>query len=292
LKAKLALYPGAPERDRRLALAAWISDPENPLPPRVLANRLWHYHFGQGIVATPSDFGFNGDRPSHPELLDWLASELLAQGGRLKPVHRQILVSSTYRQSSRTDETALALDRQNRLLWRVSPRRLEAEAIRDAILSVSSGLDTHMGGPGYTIWEPNTNYVAVYRPKSDLAPDAFRRMVYQFKPRSQPDPIFGAFDCPDAGLVAPRRNVSTTPLQALNLLNSRFLVAQADAFATRLRREAGDEMDRQVDRAFRLAFARGPSEAEREGAAHLVRAQGMPALCRALYNANEFIYVP
>jgi hypothetical protein len=292
LKPKLQLSPGSTERDRRLALAAWISDPQNPLPPRVLVNRLWHYHFGQGIVATPSDFGFNGDRPSHPELLDWLAAELLDSGGRLKPIHRLIVLSSTYRQSSRADESRMAVDRQNRLLWRMGPRRLEAEAIRDAVLHVSGSLDTRMGGPGYTIWEPNTNYVAVYKPKPELGPEAFRRMIYQFKPRSQPDPTFGAFDCADAGLVAPRRNVSTTPLQALNLLNSRFLVAQAEVFAERLKRDVGERAERQVERAFRLAFSRAPNEAELRAAVGLIRERGSPALCRALYNANEFVYVP
>ncbi len=175
-----------------------------------MVNRVWHYHFGRGIVATPSDFGFNGAPPSHPELLDWLAAVYIANGWRLKPIHRLIVLSATYRQSSRLDAKAQAVDRDNRLLWRLSPRRLEAESIRDAILATSGRLDPRMGGPGYNIWEKNTNYVAVYRPRAELGPDDFRRMVYQFKPRSQQDPTFGAFDCPDAALVAPRRNVSTT----------------------------------------------------------------------------------
>ena len=215
-----------------------------------MVNRVWHYHFGRGIVATPSDFGFNGAPPSHPELLDWLAASYIANGWRLKPIHRLIVLSSTYRQSSRLDAKAHAVDRDNRLLWRMSPRRLEAESIRDAILATSGRLDPRMGGPGYNIWEKNTNYVAVYKPRAELGPDDFRRMVYQFKPRSQQDPTFGAFDCPDAALVAPRRNVSTTALQALNLLNAGFIIQQAGFLADRLRTEAGADPSRQAERGF------------------------------------------
>src|SRR5205085_9228236 len=133
----------------------------------------------------------------------------------------------------------LALDKQNRLLWRMAPRRLEAEAVRDAILATSGRLDRRMGGPGYNLWEKNTNYVTVFRPKARLGPGEFRRMVYQFKPRSQQDPTFGVLDCPDAALARPRRTVSTTVLQALNLLNSRFPPDQAQALAGRLRRGGG-----------------------------------------------------
>ncbi len=289
---RLVLDASTPELERRSALAQWLADPANPLPARVMVNRVWHYHFGRGIVATPSDFGFNGAPPSHPELLDWLASTYIAGGWRLKPIHRLIVTSAAYRQSSRLDLKALAIDRDNRLLWRMMPRRLEAESLRDAILATSGRLDTRMGGPGYNIWEPNTNYVAVYKPRVELGPDAFRRMVYQFKPRSQPDPTFSAFDCPDAALVAPRRNVSTTAVQALNLLNSRFVIQQATYFAQRLEAEAGPDPGRQVERGFRLAFGRGPSVAERNAAVALIGAHGSAAFCRALYNANEFVYLP
>jgi hypothetical protein len=282
----------APEALRRVTLARWIGDPANPLPARVMVNRLWHYHFGRGIVATPSDFGFNGAPPSHPELLDWLASTFIAGGWRLKPLHRLIVTSSAYRQSSRLDAVAQRIDRDNQLLWRMSPRRMEAESIRDAILATSGRLDTRMGGPGYNIWEPNTNYVAVYKPRGELDADGFRRMVYQFKPRSQPDPTFSAFDCPDAALVAPRRNVSTTALQALNLLNSHLVVQQARYFAQRLKLEAGRDPVRQAERAFWLAFGRAPSATERSAAVSLITSHGAAAFCRALYNANEFMYVP
>ncbi len=286
------LSPGAPEAERRLALARWIGDPANPLPARVMVNRLWHYHFGRGIVATPGDFGLNGARPSHPALLDWLATRYVAEGWRLKPIHRLIVLSSTYRQASRIDPRAREVDAQNQLLWRVSPRRLEAEAIRDAVLSTSGLLDQKMGGPGYNVWEKNANYVAVYKPRAELAPDAFRRMIYQFKPRSQQDPTFGSFDCPDAALVAPKRNTSTTALQALDLLNSGFVVRQAEAFAARLAANVGSDPEKQVERAFALAFSRPPTIVEREAAAALIRSRGTASLCRALYNANEFVYVP
>jgi mono/diheme cytochrome c family protein len=292
LKPALSLDPQSPEISRRGALARWIADPANPLPARVMVNRIWHYHFGRGIVATPSDFGFNGAPPSHPELLDWLAAAYIQGGWRLKPIHRLIVTSATYRQSSRLEEKAHALDRDNRLVWRMMPRRLEAESIRDAILAASGKLDRRMGGPGYNVWEKNTNYVAIYKPRAELEGDAFRRMIYQFKPRSQGDPTFGAFDCPEAALAVPRRNVSTTALQALNLLNSRFVIRQAAFFAERVAREAGRDPARQVERAFELAFGRRPSESERSAAVALIKSHGAAAFCRALYNANEFVYVP
>jgi hypothetical protein len=282
---------GAPERERRLALARWLTDPANPLPARVLVNRLWHYYFGRGIVDTPSDFGRHGDRPTHPELLDWLAAEFVAHGGSLKHVHRLIVLSATYRQSSVATERGLAADAQTQWLWRYPPRRLEAEAIRDAMLAVSGALDRRMGGPGFDLFEPNGNYVKVYTPKRMFGPAEWRRMVYQSRPRMQPDDTFGAFDCPDAGQIAPRRNRSTTPLQALNLLNSPFVLQQAELFAERLQREAGDDPTAQVRRGFLLAFGRPPSEDERAAAVRLIGAHGLTVFCRALLNANEFVFV-
>jgi hypothetical protein len=291
VRPSLQLAATTPEAERRLALARWIADRSNPLTARVLVNRIWHYHFGQGIVATPSDFGFNGGRPSHPELLDWLASEFADNGGRWKPLHRLILLSATYQQSSGADARGLAIDRNNHLLWRMTPRRLEAEAIRDAFLAVSGQLRRTMGGPGYDLWEPNTNYVYVYKPKAELGPNDFRRMIYQFKPRSQQDPTFGVFDCPDAALAKPRRTTSTTVLQALNLLNGRLLLQQAEFFAERLRRETGNDPGKQVELAFQLAFGRKPTALEQTAGIILIREHGTAAFCRAVYNANEFVYV-
>jgi Protein of unknown function (DUF1553)/Protein of unknown function (DUF1549) len=289
---KLQFPADAPDRDRRLALARWLTDPANPLPARVMVNRLWHYHFGRGIVDTPSDLGAHGGKPSHPELLDWLAAEFVESGWSLKHVHRLIVTSATYRQSSAANNAGRAADAQARLLWRFPPRRLEAEAIRDAMLFVSGALDRRMGGAGFDLFEPNANYVKVYVPKREFGPAEFRRMVYQSRPRMQPDDTFGAFDCPDGGQIAPARTRSTTPLQALNLLNSPFVIQQADVLANRLRREAGDDAAAQVRRAFLLAFGREPVAEERDAAVRLIDGHGLAAFCRALFNANEFLFVP
>ncbi|HEY8746912.1 MAG TPA: DUF1549 and DUF1553 domain-containing protein [Tepidisphaeraceae bacterium] len=279
------------EQRRRIAFADWVTDVRNPLPARVIVNRLWQYHFGRGIVQTPSDFGHMGAKPTHPELLDFLASRLIAEGWRLKPIHRLIVLSATYRQSGRFDATAAAADADATLLWRFPPQRIEAEQIRDAILATSGKLDFKMGGPGFDVFKPNENYVRVYTPKEDFGPPEWRRMIYQFKPRLQQDGTFGAFDCPDGGQIAPRRSVSTTPLQALNLLNSPFVLQQAGFFAQRIEREAGNDVEAQVDRAFKLALNREPNSAEKVAATDLIRTRGLPMLCRALLNANEFLYV-
>jgi cytochrome c553 len=285
-----------PEGERRQALAAWITGPTNPLTARVIVNRLWHHHFGTGIVDTPSDFGVNGGPPSHPELLDWLASELVdpanpADRWRLKRIHRLIVTSRAYRQTSAARADALASDSGSRLLWRYPPRRLEAEPLRDAILAVSGRLNTKRGGPGFDLFEPNTNYVKVYNTKTSFTDEDFRRMVYQAKPRAELDSFFGAFDCPDAGQVQPKRTSSTTPLQALNMLNGAFLLDQAGRFAKRVEREAGSDVGLQVSRAFELAFGRQATENELGAGRELVAAHGLPILCRSLYNANEFIMV-
>ena len=316
---KLSLSADASDQERRLALAKWLGSPENPLTARVIVNRIWHHYFGTGLVDTPSDFGLNGGRPSHPELLDWLASELVANGWRLKHIHRLILTSAAFQQggqysvfsnqssvkklaaSSRQTEQwtlntdylkrALATDASDRLLWHFPARRMEAEALRDAMLAVSGKLDRTMGGPGFDLFEANNNYVKVYNSRADFGPAEFRRMVYQSKPRTELDSTFGAFDCPDAGQVSPKRTSSTTPLQALNLLNSPFAVQQAQFFAERVEREAGQAKDSQVKRAFQLVFLREPTKEEMAASVTLVGSHGLPALCRALFNANEFLTV-
>ena len=314
----LKLPADTAEQARRSALAAWIADQRHPLTARVMVNRIWQHHFGEGIVSTPSDFGRNGARPSHPELLDWLASEFSARGWSVKAMQRLMVTSATYRQAGSASSgeraeivgqsgaamtehrilnpeyfrLAAATDAANRLLWRFPARRLEAEPLRDAILAVSGKLDLTMGGPGFDLFEPNGNYVKVYNSRRDFGPAEFRRMVYQSKPRMQLDDTFGAFDCPDAGQIAPRRTRSTTPLQALNLLNSRFLIQQAGFFAERLERECGPDAVAQARRAFKLAFARAPDGAEAGAAERLIREHGLPVFCRALLSANEFIYAP
>jgi hypothetical protein len=290
IRPRFDVKAGATEAQRRLALADWLAHADNPLPARVMVNRVWHWHFGQGLMRTPSDFGFNGDRPSHPQLLDWLAKEYQANGWRLKPLHRLIVLSNTYRQASRLDAKAAARDASNRLLWRYPPRRLEAEAIRDTMLQVSGALNRRMGGPGYHLWD-YSGYVIVFKPKTALGAEEFRRMIYQFKPRLQQDGTFGVFDCPDATTTMPRRNRSTTALQALNLLNDPFVLDQSERFAARLRREVGDEPAARIRRAFQLAFGREPSTLEASAAKKLVQAHGAALFCRALFNANEFVFV-
>jgi hypothetical protein len=291
LGGNLGLAADAPEQERRLALANWIVDPKNPLAARVFVNRVWHYHFGTGIVDTPSDFGLNGARPTHPELLDWLASEFVARGWSIKQLQRLIVTSATYRQSSQENAAGLKVDSDARLLWRFPPQRLEAEELRDTILAVSGKLDLRMGGPGFDLFERNDNYVKIYVSKKEFGDGDFRRMVYQSKPRVQLDDVFGAFDCPDAGQTTPRRTSSTTPLQALNLLNSPFALQQADFLAARLDKEGNGDVAGQVNRAFLLAFGRAPSPEETAASTGLIREHGLKIFCRALFNANEFINV-
>jgi mono/diheme cytochrome c family protein len=276
---------------RRLALANWIVDPANPLTARVIVNRLWQHHFSEGIVATPSDYGANGARPTHPELLDWLAAELVEHGWSLRHIHRLIVTSATYRQASTFRPEAAAVDAQARLLWRYPPQRLSAEQIRDTLLTASGQLDLTAGGPGFLPFEPNSNYVRVYNPKQSFGPSDFRRMIYMTKIRMHQEATFGAFDCPDGGQIAPRRSQSTTPLQALNLLNGPFVVEQANFLAERIAAEAGDNGQSQVKHAFRLVLLREPSAEELAAGEQLVRQHGLASFCRAIFNANELLYV-
>jgi mono/diheme cytochrome c family protein len=287
----LALTSDTPERERRVALARWLCAPRNPLTARVIVNRIWMHHFGEGLVDTPSDFGAMGNEPSHPELLDWLAVELIDSDWSLKHVQRLIVSSRTWRQVSWPNDAGLAQDASARRLWRFPPRRMEAEVLRDTILAVTGTLDTEAGGPGFSTFEPNDNYVRVYTPKDELGPDTWRRMIYMTKVRMERDDIFGVFDTPDAGQVCPERARSTTALQALNLFNSGFVLDQARRFAARLERDAGSEMTAQIERAFALAFGRAPESEELAAAFELVREHGLPALCRAIFNANELAFV-
>ncbi|MFN0077101.1 MAG: DUF1553 domain-containing protein [Prosthecobacter sp.] len=287
LGAKLDLAKDTPESERRMALAKWLTDPQNLLTARVMVNRVWHYHFGTGIVDTPSDLGFNGGKPSHPELLDWLAAEFMKRDWSLKEMHRLIMNSAAYRQSSTANEAGMKADSGARLLWRFPTRRIEAEPLRDTILAVSGVLDLTMGGPGFDLFDANDNYVKVYQSKQEFGTDTFRRMIYQSKPRVQLDDTFGAFDVPDAGQIAPRRTSSTTPLQALNFLNSTFAMQQAGLFAQRLGKEAGAAA--QVRRAFQLAYQREPRADELSASTKLIAEHGLAMFCRALFNTSEFM---
>ncbi len=279
------------DQQRRLALAQWIGNPNNPLTARVMVNRLWQYHFGTGLIATPSDFGKNGAKPTHPELLDWLTSEFIDHGWSMKHIQRLIVNSATYRQASAARRECVAVDANTKLLWRFPPRRSDAEVIRDSILAVTGKLDLRMGGPGFSFFEANENYVRVYSPRREWPPETFRRMVYGTIVRQRTDGVFGVFDCPDAGQIAPKRGTSTTPLQALNLLNSSFIMQQAGFFAERLQREAGADSTAQIRRAFALTFQREPDRKEISASRKFVRAEGLSSFCRAMLNANEFIFV-
>lgn len=288
--APCAMDVAATDAERRVKLAKWICDTHNPLTARVIVNRLWQHHFGRGIVDTPSDFGSMGSRPTHPELLDWLATALVDNAWRLKSIHKLILMSNTYRQSSAPNAAAQAVDADARLLWRFPPRRLEMEPIRDSILYVSGELDLSMGGPGFDVFEPDDSYVHIYVPKTEFTRAEKRRMIYQWKPRMEQDVTFGVFDCPDAALAMPKRSTSTSPLQALSLLNSPFMTQQAQAFADRVTKESTSS-DAQIDRAYQLALCRRPVQDELDRARGLVAHFGLTALCRALLNSSEFIYL-
>jgi len=288
----LELSSDAAERDRRAALARWITAPNNPLTPRVIVNRLWQYHFGRGIVGTPSDFGKMGELPTHPELLDWLAAELPERQWSLKQIHRLILLSNTYRQASAPRAAALAKDKESALLWRYPPRRIEAEAIRDNILLVSGALDQRMFGPGFMLFEPNTNYSRNWIAKDEFGPAEFRRMIYAVQLRMKRDAVFGAFDCPDGGQITPRRSSSTTPVQALSLFNSPFILQQSRLLGERVERESGKDAVKQIRRVFELTLGRSPRDDEAAAAADLTRLHGLTAFCRAMLNCNEFLFLP
>jgi hypothetical protein len=281
------------EGARREALASWITDPKNPLTRRSVVNRLWHYHFGKGLVDTPSDFGRNGGRPSHPELLDWLADEFGWKGESLKAMHRLIVTSAAYRQQSRHDAKAAAVDADDRLLWRMNRSRLDAESVRDAVLAVSGKLDLKMGGPGFEAFRFKDDHSPVYD-HEDLErihdPATYRRTVYRFAVRSVPHPLIECLDGADPNASTPARNTTLTPLQALALLNDPFLVRQAEHFAERLRK-GSDDPGEQVEAAYRLALARRPTAAERDALAAYAKKHGLANACRLLFNANEFVFV-
>ena len=286
------LRPDAEEPTRRLALARWIASDDNALTARVIVNRIWMHHFGNPFVRNPSDFGINGGQPTHPELLDWLANRLVGvHGWRLKPLHREIVLSAAYRQSSAFREDAASLDRDGEYLWRFPPRRLEAEELRDAILAVSGNLDRKMGGPGFRLYRYTVDNVATYYPLEEFSRDTYRRSVYHQHARSVKPELLGEFDCPDTSLPAPKRISTTSPLQALSLLNNRFVLDQAAELARRIESQSSPDGQREIEEAWRLAFGRAPRTEELQSATGVVNEHGLAALGRALLNSNEFVYV-
>ena len=302
--------PGANSTGRRLAFGRWLARPDNPLTARVMVNRIWKHHFGTGIVKTLGNFGTTGARPTHPELLDWLATEFVKQGWSWKAMHRLILLSNTYRQSSRFDEAAAAKDPENRLLWRMNPRRVEAESLRDSMLVVSGKLNPEMFGPGiYPRIDPDViNTGSRPRWPLDAKDDhsTWRRSVYIFVKRSVILPLIEVFDCPATVVSGPVRAVSTVSPQALALMNNEFVLQQSGYFAERVVKEAGEDKRAQVVRAFGIALNRAPNAKEIEWSLSFLKSQAegyaqrksekpeMAALrdfCHAVINLNEFVYV-
>ncbi len=288
----VSLPVDAPEQQRRAVLADWITDPANPLTARVMVNRIWQSHFGMGIVETASDFGRMGTKPTHPELLDWMAQQFIDSGWSVKQMHRTIVLSATYRQSTLFDEDAFATDADGRLLWRFPTRRLDAETIRDAMLMTGGRLDYKMGGRGFNLFNQRGG-LSGFTPVESFSGDGLRRMIYAHKVRRERDAVFGAFDCPDGGQSTARRIESTTPIQALNLFNSRFTIEQSEAFASRVKSESNsDELESQIRRVYQIALNREPAAEEVSDAIPVVRDYGLQSLCRALFNSNEFLFLP
>lgn len=285
------LSESAPEAERRLALANWVVHPKNPLSPRVLANRIWHYHFGTGIVSTPSDFGFMGGLPSHPALLDWLAGKLLHDQWRIKPLHKTIMMSRAYQQSSQYRAEAARADGDARMLWRFPPRRLSAEEIRDTMLFVSNKLDSRLGGPGFRLYDYLRDNVATYVPLDVHAEDTYRRAVYHQNARAARTDLMSDFDAPDCAFSTPRRAITTTPLQALTSLNHSFTLDVAKALAERAVSEAKDDRASRIKRLFLVCFGRLPEQDELVECGQIVQQHGLAALCRVLLNTSELIYV-
>jgi hypothetical protein len=319
----LASQPGNafdPKGHRRASLAAWMTRPDNPLTARVIVNRLWQHHFGRGIVATPSDFGVRGEPPSHPELLDWLATELVSQGWHLKPIHRLIVCSASYRQGAKRDPKQQGEDSANSLVWRMPKRRMDAEGLRDAMLSVSGELNPKMGGPGVLvpIEQEIKDLIFTEAEEVDLWPvtsdpiEHNRRSLYLFRKRNVRYSLFDAFDAPDTQSACPQRQVSTHALQALVTLNSAFAVGRARALAGRLSGVANPAA--RIELVYRLTLAREPTPGERAQARDFLASQAkllresrrndLPAgadpaeaaawvdFCLAMLNRNEFIYIP
>jgi len=292
LGGELAITSPEDEGERRAALARWLTDRRNVLTWRSIVNRVWQYHFGAALADTPNDFGRMGSPPTHPELLDALAVWFRDEaGGSLKRLHKLLVMSSTYRQSSAHRPESAAIDSGNRFLWRANRMRLEAEAVRDSVLAVAGKLDLTEGGPGARMFFFKDDHSPVYdyaRFDPD-APESYRRSIYRFIVRSVADPFFERLDCPDPSLLAPRRSTTLTAIQALALWNNPFMTRMAEHFAARLAREEAT-LDGQIRRAVQLAFGRDAAPDEAQALAAYARRNGMANLARVLFNHNEFLF--
>ncbi|MDB6071825.1 MAG: hypothetical protein JWL81_2996 [Verrucomicrobiales bacterium] len=295
LESRFVLPAAGSEGERRAALARWITDARHPLTWRSIVNRVWLHHFGHGLVDTPGDFGRMGELPSHPELLDWLAADFRDHGGSLKRLHRQLVLSRAYQQSCAPASgggNAAAVDPDNRFLWRMNRRKLDAETLRDSLLAVAGSLDPRMGGPAFQdfkITHPEHSPHYEY----DLAdlenPALHRRAVYRFLTRSKPNPWMATLDCADPSMLVDKRNQTITPLQALAMLNNELVLVASRNFAARLTKEAAAP-EAQMRRAWQLAVQRGPTDAELASSVEFAGKYGLPAACRVLLNLNEFAF--
>ncbi len=293
LPARFDLPAGHAEGERRAALARWLTDPRNSLTWRSIVNRVWLYHMGRGIVDSPNDFGKMGQLPTHPQLLDWLAVEFQGGGQSIKQLHRVVVTSSTYRQSSADNPGLAKIDAGNQYYWRMNRRKLEAEAVRDSILLVSGKLDLKMGGPSFrdfVIERPEHSPHYLYQLHDPEDPRSHRRSVYRFIVRSQQQPFLMTLDCADPSLAVEKRNQTITPQQALALLNNQLTVVMARHFAERVAQLERDPAAR-VRAAFRLALGRSPTAEEQPVLVDYARQHGTAALCRVLFNLNEFVFV-
>ena len=290
------LKPDAPDAERRMKLADWITDQRNSLFARVMVNRVWHYHFGMGLVDTPNDFGFNGGRPSHPELIDWLAAEFVKSGYSLKSLHRLIVTSATYRQASQHRADCAEIDAENRLLWRRNPQRLTAEAVRDSILSVTGQLNRQYGGAPYADFTTFTANSQFYVMTDPIGAEFNRRTIYRTWLRSGRSLLLDVFDCPDPSATAPKRAMTTTPSQSLSLLNNSFVLRMSQHFADRAKSDTaasrdGANRNSQIERILELAYSRPSQPEEVRLAREFVMKHSLPAFCRVVFNTNEFLYV-
>ena len=280
---------------RRKALAEWLTSPDQPLLGRVMVNRIWQGHFGAGLVRTPNDFGRQGDRPTHPELLDWLAAEFADRGWSMKRMHKLIMLSNVYRSASVASEEGPSQDPDNLFLSRMNRRRLDADGIRDSMLAVSGALNLEMGGVGVIPPLTKEEILAARMPHLWPAnPDPeqhMRRSVYLQVKRSMALPMLQIFDAPNNATSCARREVSTVAPQALTLMNSRFSAEQAERFAKRIRELAGDDPGAAVETGWRLALGRAPADDERSVAAAFLARNSLPALGLLLFNMSEFVYV-
>lgn len=297
LSGALGITAEAPGPKRRRAFADWIASEEHPLTARVMVNRVWHHVFGRGLVPTTSDFGNAGAQPTHPELLDWLAAEFVepsateASAWSTKSLIRLLVLSDAFRQSSQPRATALEIDSGSQLLWRFPPKRVEAEVIRDAVLQASGNLAPSVGGRSYRIHNEKATY-AQWQVTDNHGPETWRRMIYQERMRRVDDQLFTAFDFPDCGQVRAKRPVSTTPLQALNLMNSNFVIEQSRLIAERATADSDGDRSMVVDRCFELLLGRAATDEERAACTELANSGNLSLVCRAIINSNEFAFLP